>query len=218
MKCLKTMRKVKFANNEYYHIYNCGVDKRDVFCNERDYARFLFGMKEFNNINPVGSLQSRENTKNRRPMSKTEPLVELICYCLNQNHYHMLLKQIAENGISEFMKRIGDGYTKYFNYKNNRFGSLFQGKFKSIHIDNNEYLLWLSAYINGNSAIHKISGTENHKWCSYDEYIGEKEEALCNKGIILSQFKKIEEYNEYVKMVIKESKKRKDALKYYLDY
>ena len=67
-------------------------------------------------------------------------LVQIICYCLNPNHYHLLLKEIKDGGISEFMKRVGGGYTWYFNNKHKRSGTLFQGRFKSVHIKSNEQL------------------------------------------------------------------------------
>ena len=74
-------------------------------------------------------------------------LVEIVAYCLNPNHYHLIVKQISEKGIERFMQKIGTGYTNYFNKRYERSGALFQGKFKSIHIDSNEYLLHLSVYV-----------------------------------------------------------------------
>jgi putative transposase len=114
------------------------------------------------------------------------------------------------------MKRLGGGYTKYFNYKNERNGALFQGKFKSIHIKSENHLLYLSAYINGNPEIHKISNAENWIWSSYQDYLGNRNGILCNKEIILNQLKSIKDYRDYVKMVINESAKLKDEIKEYL--
>ena len=203
----KNMRKVIFANGEYYHIYNRGVDKREVFLDDFDYARFIKSMWEFNTIDPIGSLYEL-NFRHKDlgvgppiggPTPKSE-LVQIIAYCLNPNHYHMILKQVSENGISEFMKRIGGGYTTYFNKKYDRSGALFQGRFKSIHIDTNEYLLHLSVYVNKNNFIHgyKNSGTKSPigdlvpefwQYSSYLDYIGKRDGKLCNKEVILGQFK-----------------------------
>jgi len=77
-------------------------------------------------------------------------LVEIIVYCLNPNHYHIILRQVSEGGVSKFMLKLSSGYSSYFNKKNKRSGSLFQGRFKAVHIDSNEYLLYLSAYVNKN--------------------------------------------------------------------
>jgi len=92
------------------------------------------------------------------------------------------------------------GYANYFNAKSSRSGSLFQGTFQDAHIDTNEYLLWLSGYINGNAEIHKIAKAENYKWCSYLDYLGERNRTLCSKDIILSQFKNLKEYQEFVRL------------------
>lgn len=217
------MRKINFANGEYYHIYNRGVDKRDVFCTDKDYARFLESTREFNNIEPTISLRDRRELKNRglapgksgaKPLLK---LVEINCYCFNPNHFHFMIKQLSDGGISEFMKRLGGGYTSYFNKTYERSGSLFQGAFKAVHIDTNEYFLWLSGYINGNAEIHKVPDAKNYKWCSFPDYMEMRTGNLCRKEKILSQFLNINEYKNYVDMVIKESGKRKDAEKYYLE-
>lgn len=205
------MRKIKFANDEYYHIYNRGVDKRDIFMEEKDIKRLLIFLSE--------SLV--EKNKEVRPLSRRSNLflgnlVELICYCLNPNHYHLILKQLEDNGVSKFMKSFGTSYTMFFNQKYNRSGSLFQGKFKAVHIETNEYILWLSGYINGNAEIHKIAKADNYLWSSYQDYLGLRNGTLCNKEIILSQFKNINEYKEYVEMVIKESGRRKDGMKEYV--
>ena len=161
------MRKTNFVNGEFYHIYNRGVDKRNIFSDERDVKRFMQSLDEFNDIEPIGSIY--ENSSHQalgRPTSKSvkrKKLVNFICYCLNPNHFHFILKQLVDNGISEFMKRLG-GYTKYFNEKEKRSGALFQGSFKSIHVNTNEYLLLLSAYVNLNDKVHR--GTSLGRWTS----------------------------------------------------
>ncbi|MCK5475343.1 MAG: transposase [Candidatus Pacebacteria bacterium] len=226
------MRNIKFENNEYYHIYNRGVDKRDVFCDKEDYLRFLESIRELNNIESTGGFYRKylkdKNEKDSlsrglasnleaKPLLKLSFLTEVICYCLNPNHYHFILEQLTNDGVSKFMHKVGTGYSSYFNQKYDRSGSLFQGPFKSIHINNNEYLLWLSGYINGNIEIHKISKAKNYKWCSYLDYLDKRNGTLCNRKIILSQFKDVKEYSKYVDMVIKESGKRKDLEKYFIE-
>ncbi len=119
------------------------------------------------------------------------------------------------------MKRLSGGYTWYFNKKHNRSGSLFQGRFKVKHIDSQEYLEYISAYINANDKIHqKISGSSReYLFSSYPSYINEGEGGIkINKNIILKNFKDINEYRGFVKDVIKNSGERKDDIKkYYLE-
>ena len=115
------MRKIKFIVGEYYHIYNRGVDKREIICDEQDADRFIQSIKEFNILNPIGSIYAavfRNKKKELRELvPKKEKLVHLTCYCLNPNHFHFILCQVADEGIRKFMHRLGSGYTSYFNQK-----------------------------------------------------------------------------------------------------
>jgi len=225
------MRKVKFINDEYYHIYNRGVDKRTVFECKEDLDRFFQSMNEFNVIDPIGSiylnslLKSRirkeKKLRNSVPQNKNrkEKLVEFICYCLNPNHYHFILQQLVDNGIQKFMHKLALGYTNYFNKRYKRSGSLFQGKFKAIHVDSNEYLLHLSAYVNLNYRVHNLEkfGDLVSKLIksSWGEYIGENRENFCDKEIILNQFGSFLDYKKFAEDSlprIRESKQIKKLL------
>ena len=121
------MRKTPLVEGEYYHIYNRGVDKRTIFENKKDLFRFFQSIEEFNHLEPIGSIFLNSFNKKRKISKK---LVEIVCYCLNPNHFHFVLKPLVENGISEFMKRLNGGYTSYFNNRHKRNGVLFQGLFK----------------------------------------------------------------------------------------
>jgi putative transposase len=213
------MRKIKFANNEYYHIYNRGVDKRQIFSSQYDLSRFFQGMSEFNTLDPIGSLyensfQKKGNTQLGSLASKSkksDKLVGFTAFCLNPNHFHFILEQLEENGIEKFMHRLSTGYTKYFNQKHKRSGSLFQGTYQAVHIDSNEYLLHLSVYVNLNFRVHKI---ENHLFMSsWREYQKKSRFNFCDKDAVLGQFKNRDEYKRYVKMTLPGISERKDYLK-----
>ena len=211
------MRKTELANGEYYHVYNRGVDKREIFSDKFDLDRFFSSMKEFNTLEPIGSIYENSFNHNQlggstsKLVMKQKKIVDFVCYCLNPNHYHFLLKQLSDNGIEKFLHRLGTGYTMYFNNRQKRSGSLFQGRFKAIHIDTNEYLLHLSSYINQNGKVHKIN-SPLHK-SSLGEYLG-NEKGICNKGIILEQFKNTRDYEEYMKssldFILENKEKEKD--------
>jgi len=188
-------------------VYNRGVDKRSIFLNPEDTKRFLQSMVVFNTIEPIGSIyECIWNTKlgRRKPAKK---LVEIICYCLNPNHFHLILRQLKGGGVSEFMKRIG-GYTYYFNRKHQRSGYLFQGVFKSTHVTTNEHLLHLSAYVNLNHLVHRLGGSTSKS--SFDEYIGKVNDSICSKKIILRQFKNKTEYKEFIESSLENILERKD--------
>ena len=211
-----SIRKIQFANNEHYHIFNRGVDKREIFSDQDDWSRFFQSMEEFNTLEPIGSIfENSFCTPLGGRTSKSEKLVNFVCYCVNPNHYHFILEQLVDNGIEKFMQRIGTGYTKYFNNKYNRNGSLFQGKYKAIHINSNEYLLHLSAYINLNNKVHQLGHRMSKS--SWNEYIGEVNNNFCNKEIILNQFNNLQEYRDFAESSLIDIQERKEMEKFLLE-
>lgn len=209
-------RKKSFANGEFHHVFNRGVDKRIIFTDRYDMDRFFEGLIEFNAVDPIGSLY--ENLRRKRggeTATLSAKLVNIIAYCLNPNHYHLILEQLVDGGISEFMKRIG-GYTWYFNNKYERSGSLFQGAFKSVHIDSNEYLLHVSAYTNLNDRVHQLDGSDTTlvpSRSSWGEYMDERIKGVCEKAIILEQFERAREYERFALSSLESILQRKEDLK-----
>ena len=209
-------RKVPMVTEEYYHVYNRGVEKRDVFLHEDDLNRFLSSLIEFNSKKPIGSLHERSFIKHDQEGNEPkEKLVNIIAYSLNPNHFHLILQQERDGGISEFMKRLGGGYTGYFNEKYKRSGALFQGKYKSKHVNSDNYLKHLSAYVNLNFKIDKLGGrTPKLYRSSWDEYLGDSKESICKKDPILEQFKNIEDYKNYCEESLKDIISRKKDLEW----
>lgn len=139
-------RKVPFENNEHYHVFNRGVEKRKIFLNEEDYSYFVFILDFFNTKQQV--VNSRFHYRGRTSINKPkDKLVEIISYCLMPNHYHFFLRQVDDGGISKFLQKVMTGYTMYFNKKYKRSGVLFQGKTKSNHVNEDKYLQYLKMYI-----------------------------------------------------------------------
>jgi len=210
-------RKEAFENGEFFHVYNRGVDKRIIFTDEYDIRRFFQSVVEFNTPQPIGSLYESSFRRLGGETPKFEgKLVNIIAYCLNPNHFHMLLEQAMDGGISEFMKRLGGGFTNYFNNKYKRSGSLFQGVFKDVHIDTNEYLLHVSAYVNLNDHVHKLGGETPklvESMSSWKEYTDKRIEGICEKEIILGQFRNMNEYKEFALASLESILKRKEELK-----
>jgi putative transposase len=190
---IKDMRKNKLVKGEIYHIFNRGVDKRKIFSDQKDLNRFFQSMLVFNHTEPIGSLFEQSFQKDKIK----KPLVKFVAYNLLPNHFHFILEQVSEGGISEFMKRLLGGYTWYFNNRHKRSGSLFQGTFKSKHIDSNEYLLHVSVYVNLNDKILLGDKTAKLIKSSWEEYLGKNKENFCKKDLVLDQFKNIEEYKKF---------------------
>lgn len=184
------MHKPQFENDYFYHIYNRGVEKRNIFGDEFDYFRFIHNLFEFNDVAPAGKFSSPRLSEVEPPKVKNrDMLVKIHCFCLMPNHFHLLLEQKKIGGIVQFMKKLGTGYAMYFNEKYRRVGPLFQGRFKAILIEDESYLLHLSRYIHLNpveliapqwkeggvedwTKIH--SYLESYRWSSYLDYIGKK--------------------------------------------
>lgn len=217
MLCLYDMARLNrndFASGEFYHVYNRGTDKRDIFIDHYDFDRFYKSLVQFNTIEPIGSIYEQSFLKENPKHHKS--LVEIICYALNHNHYHLLLKQVSDRGIEKFIHRLGTGYTKYFNHKHKRNGVLFQGKFKSIHVESNEYLLHLSIYINLNDQIHQLGSPTSKSRTSFNEYAKHPDKSvldICFPAIILSQFSNVQEYLSLAKDTLPQILEQKKDLK-----
>ena len=150
------IRETPLIEGEIYHVYNRGAHKQEVFTNDSDYRRFQLLMHLANSSEPVHMGNLLEKYKGRSFMEifvgeKTDKfLVDILAYCLMPNHFHLVLKQKKNGGITKFMNKVGTGYSMYFNTKYDHSGVLFQGRFKSRHVDTDEYLRYLFAYVHLN--------------------------------------------------------------------
>lgn len=213
-------RKISFVAGEHYHVYNRGVDKRIIFQDLEDLRRFLTCMNEFNNLETIGSIHENSFRKNSQLGSSTPKLVNIIAYCLNQNHYHFILEPLTDLSLQKFMHKISTGYTNYFNEKYKRSGALFQGRYKAKYINSNEYLLYLSVYVNMNDQVHKGINKEWMKkmpFSSFTEYADSSFEGLCEKDIILKQFKNRKEYISSCKETLPIIQQRKELSNEFAD-
>ena len=187
--------RTKLINNEFYHIITRGVGDSLIFKNKNDYFRAIFSLYEFNTTKAVEIRKQREKRKNTVKASggptsvDRNQLVKILAFCFMPNHIHLLLKQIKNDGISKFMRKFGTGYASYFNKKYDRMGHLFQGRFKAVHIKDDEQLKNVFVYIHTNpislveprwkeiGIAHPEKTSkflENYKWSSYSDYIGGK--------------------------------------------
>lgn len=193
------MNREKPSNEEIYHVYNRGTDKRLIFQEEIDYIRFIHDLFEFNDTADAGkpyippSLKKTKQSPevNLREIEKQprELLVEILAFCLMPNHFHLLLRQKIDNGIPKFMLKLGTGYTNYFNKKYERGGVLFQGSYKHVQITEQNHFVHLPYYIHLNPLdlitpawregilydLQKILRfLKTYRWSSYLDYVGIK--------------------------------------------
>jgi putative transposase len=175
----------------YFHIYNRGNAKEEVFLDVADYQFFLLRLVQ--NVYPDrGRLPRRA-----RPLPVGS--FSLISYCLMPNHFHLLLKQNGEIATSVLMMRICTSYSKYFNLKYKRVGHVFQDQFKQRYIENNRYLGNLSAYIHKNPCKDGlVADPVKYRWSSLGEYLEGETDGYCEKDIILAQFPTCLHYLKFV--------------------
>jgi len=155
-------RKQSFAINEYYHLYNRGTDKRKIFLDKKDYEYFLFLMYI---CNTTKSIELRRVNQN---FNRKETIINIGVYCLMPNHFHILVREKVEGGISKYMLKLMTSYSMYFNKKYKRTGRLYEGKFKSNYIDSDKYLKYLYSYIHLNPVKLKDKNWKKNKTKNID--------------------------------------------------
>ena len=183
-----SIRKINFVKGEYYHIYNRGNSKQIIFINKGDYLHFidlLYACNDENNL----KISNLNKNFDLFDIKRGKSLVGVGSYCLMPNHFHLLLTEVSESGISRFMQKLTTAYSMYFNRKYKRTGSLFEGKFKAEIINNDRYLKYLFSYIHLNpikliQKDWKEKGIKNKNealeylnkyfYSSYFDFLGEK--------------------------------------------
>jgi putative transposase len=210
-------RKTILANDQVYHIYNRGVSKMEIFRSGRDYKRFinLIDYYRFANLPLRFSHFQKLSIKEREAINflSNGKVVEVIAYCLMPNHFHLILKQISDKGISTFLSRVSNSYARYFNLKNAHSGHLLEGNFKAVRVENDEQLIHLSRYIHLNpvtSFIIKADQLAGYRWSSIGEFLG-RQESICDSSIVLDQFASAKKYRDFLEDQIDYAKKLKEC-------
>ncbi len=145
-----SVRKIHFSLQEFYHLYNRGVEKRTIFLDNSDYKRFIELLYLANSSRAIDMRSIYENFHSIYEWERDAPLVSIGAYCLMPNHFHVLLTPLIDNGVTVFMGKLGTSYSMYFNSKYNRTGTLFQGKFKAQWAESDQYHKYLFSYIHLN--------------------------------------------------------------------
>lgn len=189
-------RIIPFVNGQIYHVYNRGSEKRIIFEDRRDYQRFLKTLVYYQLEGPKPKLSHFFQYQTFKP-DQANKIVEILAYCLMPNHFHLLLKQLKDGGISEMVSKISLSYTKYYNTKYNRVGPLLQGQFKAVLMESDEQLIHVSRYIHLNPlASFLVKDLSQFEWSSYQEYI-KNSTGICAKKDVLGFFKSSEDYQQF---------------------
>lgn len=197
--------RVPLVTREFYHVFNRGVARLPIFLSKWDYQQALLTLHYYSCSNPPMKLSRFKelSVTDRQTVLTTiqnsVKKVEIICYVLMPNHFHFLIKQIEDNGISSFISNFTNSYTRYFNTRHDRVGPLLQGVFKAVHVENDEQLIHLSRYIHLNpvtSFIIKDSEIFNYPWSSLPSFIN-SHTSFVSSTPILEHFPSIDSYKKF---------------------
>ncbi|MGB9706931.1 MAG: transposase [Microgenomates group bacterium] len=204
-----SLRKIPLVTEEIYHVVNRGVGAIPIFTNNKDYQRFTLTFRYYQNQKVPFQFSKFLNLSKKQKEQlfvdlgqKKDFWVEIIAYCLMPNHFHFLLKQKANNGILNFIRLTTDSYSKYFNIKNERKGSLFEGRFKAIRVENETQLIHLTRYIHLNPyssfVVKSLKNLLAYPHSSLGEYLNPEGFGFCQKELIYAYFKTPVAYREFV--------------------
>lgn len=209
----KRMRKIKITPGEYYHIFNRGVEKRSIFLEIKDWTRFLFLILHLQS--PIVFDNVRRNIETYfkhgyfvEPAGTKKIIlqrfVELVAFAIMPNHFHLIVRESEELGVARYLQRIQEAYSKYFNIKYDHKGHLFQGTYRAAHVEDNEQLLHLSAYIHKNprELSEWKNKEQNYPWSSYQDYVQNRWGGLLRTEVVTDQFPNPTAYKEFVKSSI----------------
>jgi len=202
-------RKCLLVTGETYHIFNRGVNRADIFGDSRDYLRAvnLAAYYRFANcpmrFSYFNNLTRDERGKIIHGLTQAGRVrVRIFAFCFMPNHFHFLVRQETDKGVSRFMSEFSNGYAKYLNTKKSRVGPLYQGPFRSVRIENDEQLIHVSRYIHLNPATSYLvpeSGLDEYPWSSLHEYAGlQNRSDVCDTSTVMGLFSSPEQYRVFV--------------------
>lgn len=202
------LRRFPLVNGQIYHVFNSSLDGKQIFTHKRNALQALNTLSFYRFESVAVRLsyflcwsKKRKQQWLKRLEKKKRFLVTVICFCLMPNHFHLLLKQEKEDGISKFLSQFQNSFTRYFNTRHKRKGHLFQGQFKAIRIETDEQLVHVSRYIHLNPyssfVVKNLEDLLFYPWSSFLEYL-DKSGGFCNKDYILSQFRDSKHYKKFV--------------------
>lgn len=187
---MATIRKDPLKNDQYYHIFSRSIAKYVIFNNSSEFNRIveIFSLFRFTDFDYEYSkyfrLTDKEKIATCTNLDKgNNKLVEIIAYCIMPTHFHLILKQIVNNGITKYMSRSLDSYSKYFNTKHKRVGPLWTGRFKNVLIEDDYQFIHLTRYIHLNpTSAGLVKKPQNWPHSSYFEFINPRNDntKICN--------------------------------------
>ncbi len=202
-------RAIPFVTNEIYHVFNRGIDRRPTFLSKTALARSIELITYYRFIKPPLSFTHFQRLPTQRRgeffqhlTMKNQKHVDILAFCFMPNHFHFLLRQLTDQGISTFMSNFQNSYTRYFNIRYERVGPLFLNQFKGVRMETDEQLIHVSRYIHLNPltgyVVKEFSDLLHYPWSSLSEYL-ENNGSLSEKQTVLRFFKTNKSYETFLK-------------------
>lgn len=193
-------RLIPLVNDEFYHVYNRGIDHRITFLTQGDYVRALFTLKYYQysdipgRLSHLNKLPFEQRTNILKDIfKKGNKIAEVIAYTLMPNHFHFVIRQIKDGGIRILLSKFENSYTKYFNLKTHRDGALFLDQFKAVRIVSQEQFIHVVRYVHLNPyssyLVKNVNELLEYPWSSFKEYLGKTNNSFCEKSAVLDIFK-----------------------------
>jgi REP element-mobilizing transposase RayT len=185
----------EFAEGEFFHVYNRGNNRQNIFLDDKDYQAFLLRLGLCLGLNEKDLIQSKSPHLSRsrvRIIAKPNQF-KIHAYCLMPNHFHLLIEQLSTINISNLILKLCTSYTRYFNAKYGRVGTIFQDCFKAVRVGATNQLMWTSSYIHMNPVKDSLSRKpDEYLWSSYKDYYRESMDPILTKDYLLSVFESLE--------------------------
>lgn len=183
-----------------------------IFRSVSDYQRFMLMLFCANGAKPIPRLERFQlvpslawDIENKK-LDIGDPLIDMICFSLMPTHFHLLLKPLSDPNVSDYMHKLLTSYAKYFNIKHERRGHVFENRFQSRPVEDNQYLTYVSRYIHRNHSELSLKNLSEYSWSSYQDFVVKNRWGnLLKTDIILEQFKDKDEYKNYVEESLEEN-------------
>lgn len=210
------------CTSETYHIFNRSIARQPIFLQNQDYRRFINLLYYYRyqhvpvRFSEYSRLSISAQAEAYRQLAVQKKNVQILAFSIMPNHFHLLLTQETDDGISKFISVVQNGYAKYFDISTKRTGSVFQSMYKAIRMESEEQLLHVARYIHLNpqtaNIVNNTNELEKYPWTSYIYYLQKRNDDLINTIPILSQFQNLtsfkkftEDQSEYQRLLFLES-------------
>lgn len=201
-------RKFPLVTDSFYHVFNRGVARGITFTSDFEYRRAISTLSYYCHLEKPYSLSRLYRFDPERQneilasIYLVDKSVDVLCYCLMPNHFHLLIRQKVDGGISKYLSDFQNSYTRFFNTVHKRDGPLFLSHFKAVEIETEEQLLHVSRYIHLNPyvglVVQSLDNLRGYPWSSLQEYTSGVKNNFVNTEIVQSLFRSKDSYIKFV--------------------